>query len=59
MKYIDYFKSALLALLGIQSDKNRVKDFNQNKIAGFIAAGIILTLVFVTSLILLVSLITA
>jgi hypothetical protein len=39
--------SVLAAGLGVQSSKNRERDFKQGKIGVFIAAGIIFTLTFI------------
>lgn len=39
--------SVLAAGLGVQSSKNRERDFKQGKASIFIAAGIIFTLVFI------------
>ncbi|MCB1702283.1 MAG: DUF2970 domain-containing protein [Pseudomonadales bacterium] len=39
--------SVLAAGLGVQSSKNRERDFKQGKIGVFIAAGVIFTLVFI------------
>ncbi|MEM1156586.1 MAG: DUF2970 domain-containing protein [Pseudomonadota bacterium] len=39
--------SVLAAGLGVQSSKNRERDFKQGKAGVFIAAGIIFTLVFI------------
>ncbi|CAA0119428.1 Uncharacterised protein [Halioglobus japonicus] len=41
--------SVLAAGLGVQSSKNRERDFKQGRIGIFIAAGIIFTLVFIAS----------
>ena len=39
--------SVIAAGLGVQSSKNRERDFKQGRIGVFIAAGIIFTLVFI------------
>lgn len=39
--------SVLAAGLGVQSSKNRERDFKQGRIGMFIAAGILLTLIFI------------
>ena len=39
--------SVLAAGLGVQSSKNRERDFKQGRIGVFIAAGILFTLVFI------------
>ena len=39
--------SVLAAFFGVQSDKNRERDFKQGKPIHFIVAGLLLTLVFI------------
>ncbi len=43
---IQVISSVMAAGLGVQSSKNRERDFKQGKIGVFVAAGIIFTLVF-------------
>lgn len=50
-------KSALAALLGVQSNKNREVDFSQGKLSHFIAAGVIIVIVFIFGLMVAVSLV--
>ena len=40
-------KSVFAAFFGVQSDKNRERDFRQGKPAHFIIAGLLLTLLFI------------
>lgn len=47
--------SVLAAFVGVQSRKNRVRDFNHGESRHFIAVGVFLTLLFVVILILIVS----
>jgi hypothetical protein len=54
---IQVFKSVFAAFIGVQSDENRQKDFNQASPKMYIIVGIIFTAAFVTGLILLVSLV--
>ncbi|MDR6965554.1 DUF2970 domain-containing protein [Shewanella putrefaciens] len=49
------FQSTLAAFFGVQSDKNRTKDFQTTSPVPYILMGIALTIVLVVSLILLVS----
>ena len=49
--------SALSAAFGVQKSSNRERDFTEGKPAHFIIAGIIGTLLFVLSLILIVQLV--
>lgn len=50
-------KSVGAAFFGVQSDKNRERDFTQGKFSHFIIAGIIAVILFIASLIAIVSLI--
>lgn len=43
--------SVLAAGLGVQSSKNRERDFKQGRIGVFIAAGIIFTLAFIAAVV--------
>lgn len=43
--------SVLSAMIGIQSDKNRERDFQQGKMGNYIFVGIIMVAIFVFSLI--------
>ncbi|MGZ8944452.1 MAG: DUF2970 domain-containing protein [Methylococcaceae bacterium] len=53
--FIQVAKSVLAAFVGVQSEENRKKDFEQGSLKIYIIAGIIFSAVFVISLILLVS----
>lgn len=44
---LQVFSSVLASFIGVQSNKNRERDFQQGRFSHFIIAGIILTLVFV------------
>lgn len=48
-------KSVLAAVIGVQSDDNRQKDFEQGSLSTYIIAGVIFTVLFVCGLIFLVS----
>ena len=48
-------KSVLAAFIGVQSEANRKKDFESGSISSYIIAGIIFTVLFVVSIIFLVS----
>lgn len=50
-------KSVLAAGLGVQSSKNRERDFNRGRAGIFIAAGIIFTLVFIATVVTVVQLV--
>jgi hypothetical protein len=51
------FKSVGAAFFGVQSDKNRERDFTEGKFSHFIIAGVIAVVIFIASLIAIVSLI--
>jgi len=53
----DTFKSVAAAFFGVQSNKNREKDFSQGKISHFIIVGIISVIIFIAGLIAVVSLV--
>lgn len=50
--------SVLQASFGVQSRENKERDFTQGSIAGFIAAALIFTVIFVVGLMIIVSLVT-
>jgi len=50
-------RSVLAASLGVQSSKNRERDFKQGRAGVFIAAGIIFTLVFIVTIFTVVQLV--
>ena len=45
--FIDIVKSTLAAALGVQSNKNRERDFKHGSIKTFAIAGIIFTVIFI------------
>ncbi len=49
--------SVLAAGLGVQSSKNRERDFNQGRAGVFIAAGVIFTLGFIAVMVLIVQMV--
>lgn len=48
------FSSTLAAFLGVQSDKNRLRDFKSNSPVPFIIMGIVLAVIFVATLLFIV-----
>jgi hypothetical protein len=52
---IEIIKSVLSAAIGVQSDANRKKDFEQGSLPAYLIAGLIFTVLFVGFLIFLVS----
>ena len=53
----DIVKSTLAGALGVQSEKNRERDFRHGSLKAFIAAGIIFTVIFVGVVITVVKLV--
>ncbi|SEL38502.1 Protein of unknown function [Colwellia chukchiensis] len=53
----DTLKSVAAAFFGVQSDKNRQRDFSQGKISHFIFAGIIAVAIFIGALLTIVALV--
>jgi len=54
-KFSETAKSVGAAFFGVQSDKNRQKDFSQGKFSHFVIAGAIGVVLFVASLVAIVS----
>jgi len=57
--FSDTLKSVGAAFFGVQSDKNRQKDFSQGKFGHFVIAGLIGVIIFIAALVSLVSLVLA
>ncbi len=57
--FIDVIKSVLASFFGVQSDKNRRRDFQHGNPAQFILVGIFLTVLFIIGMIVIVKLILA
>ena len=49
------FKSVLAAFIGVQSEANRKKDFENGSLSTYVTAGIIFTVLFIVAIIFLVS----
>lgn len=49
------FKAVFSAFIGVQSDKNRLEDFQSNSPIPFILVGILMVLIFIISLVYLVN----
>jgi hypothetical protein len=56
-KIMQLVKSVFSAAIGVQSDENRRKEFEQGSLSSYIIAGVIFTVLFVSCLIMLVSII--
>jgi hypothetical protein len=55
--FINTFKSVAAAFFGVQSNKNRERDFSEGKLSHFIIVGVIGVIVFVAVLIAIVTLV--
>lgn len=55
LSFLQVVGSVLAGALGVQSSKNRERDFAQNSFMPFIVGGIIFTVLFVGSIVLLVN----
>jgi hypothetical protein len=53
--FFEIIKSVLSAAIGVQSDENRKKDFEQGSFFSYIIAGVIFTVLFVGFIIFVVS----
>ncbi len=51
-------KSIIAAAIGVQSNKNREVDFEQGSLSNYIIVGLIAVVLFISSLILIVSIVT-
>ena len=58
-KSLRIIQSTLAAAIGVQSKKNRERDFQEGNAGAFIAAGIIFTAVFIATVMTVVQLVTA
>lgn len=52
---IEIIKSVLSAAIGVQSNANRKKDFEQGSLSTYVVVGLIFTLLFVAFLVFLVT----
>ena len=55
--FVDIVKSTLAAALGVQSNKNRERDFKHGSIKTFAIAGVIFTVIFIAVVITVVKLV--
>ena len=56
---IRIIQSTLAAAIGVQSKKNRERDFQEGNAGTFVAAGIIFTVLFIATVMTVVQLVTA
>ncbi len=54
---LNTFKSVAAAFFGVQSNKNRERDFSQGKLSHFILVGILGVIIFIAVLFIIVSLV--
>jgi hypothetical protein len=54
---VEVVKSVLAAAIGVQSDKNRQKDFSQGSLPIYLIVGLIFTVVFVSAIIAVVKIV--
>ncbi|MDG1032842.1 MAG: DUF2970 domain-containing protein [Luminiphilus sp.] len=57
-KILRVVQSTLAAAIGVQSKKNRERDFEEGNAGTFIVAGILFTVLFVTTIVVVVSAVT-
>lgn len=57
LSILQVIQSVLAASIGVQSDKNRERDFTQGSAKAFIIAGLIGTLMFILTIVTLVKLV--
>lgn len=55
--FMDILKSTLAGALGVQSNKNRERDFNHGSIKVYAIAGLIFTVVFITTVVIVVKIV--
>lgn len=58
-KFKQILRSTLAAAFGVQSQKNRVQDFEEDNAGWFILAGIVFTTVFIATVLTVVNLVVA
>ena len=57
-KILRVVQSTLAAAIGVQSKKNRERDFEEGNASTFIVAGILFTVLFVATIVVVVSAVT-
>ncbi len=57
-KILRVVRSTLAAAIGVQSKKNRERDFEEGNAGTFIVAGILFTVLFVATIVVVVSAVT-
>jgi hypothetical protein len=57
VSFIQVFQSTIAAAFGVQSDRNRQRDFKHGKPIHYIIAGLIFTLLFIATIVLVVQMV--
>jgi len=57
VKLLDTVKSVAAAFLGVQSNKNRERDFSEGKFSHFVIVGLVAVALFIGTLVTIVSLV--
>ncbi len=57
LSFLQVLASSVMAALGVQSNRIRERDFTRGNILQFFAAGLLLTIIFLVSLIAIVNLV--
>jgi len=57
VKLLDTVKSVAAAFLGVQSNKNRERDFTEGKFSHFVIVGLVAVALFIGTLVTIVSLV--
>lgn len=52
---VQVFKSVFAAFIGVQSEENRKKDFQQGSLKTYVIAGIVFTVLFIVAIVTVVS----
>jgi len=56
-RFVDIVKSTLAAAMGVQSNKNRERDFAHGNILAYVVSGIIFTVLFISTVIVVVKMV--
>ncbi len=56
-RFLDIVKSTLAAALGVQSSKNRERDFAHGNILAYVVSGIIFTVLFIITVVIVVNMV--
>ncbi len=56
-RFIDIVKSTLAAAAGVQSNKNRERDFAHGNILAYVVSGLIFTVLFIMTVVMVVNIV--